>query len=182
MEDIGMSKEILKAKTIKELRAIATELGIVGRWDMTKLQLVEAILGAKNVKVDEQKDVVNESSQSAKDERKIDNHELENVEVECKVENESASINMEQKMTYIENISIGTIVAFKLSNGRVKSAKVMKKSTKNRKLKLETDYGAEYIISYDDVIWVRTGKRWPRGVYKLLKGQVDLNGKEKVQA
>ena len=65
---------------------------------------------------------------------------------------------------------IGTLVAFRLSNGKVKSAKVMKKSTKNRKLKLETNYGAEYIASYDDIIWVRTGKRWPRGVYNLLKG------------
>ena len=177
-----MSREILEAKTVKELRAIATELEIVGRWDMTKPQLVEAILGAKNVKVNEQENVVNESSQSAKDEHEVDNHELRGVEVECKVENESISINMEQKMTYIENISIGTIVAFRLPNGRVKSAKVMKKSTKNRKLKLETDYGAEYIVSYEDIIWVRTGKRWPRGVYKLLKGQVDSNGKEKIEA
>lgn len=87
-------------------------------------------------------------------------------------------VDMAQKMPYIENIEIGTLVAFRLSNGRVKSAKVTRKSTKNRKLKLETDYGAEYIVSFDDIVWVRTGKRWPRGVYKLLKGLVDENGKE----
>ena len=108
----------------------------------------------------------------------------EPVEAEDKVENKSASVkvNMEQKMSYIENIDIGTIVAFRLSSGKVKSAKVTRKSTKNRKLKLETDYGAEYIVSYDDVVWVRTGKRWPRGVYKLLKGQVDANGEERIEA
>ena len=178
-----MSRENLEAKTKKELRAIATELEIVGRWDMTKPQLIDAILGAKSVEENNDKDV-NEDSQSAKDEYKVDNQECENVEVEDKVENESANVivNMEQKMSYIENIDIGTIVAFRLSNGRVKSAKVTRKSTKNRKLKLETDYGAEYIVSYEDVIWVRTGKRWPRGVYKLLKGQVDANGKEKIEA
>lgn len=173
-----MSKEILEAKTKKELRTIATELQITGRWDMTKPQLIEAILRAKSAEVSKQENVVEEIPQSANDECKVDNHKCENVEAEDKVENESASVqvNMKQKMSYIENIDIGTIVAFRLSNGKVKSAKVTRKSTKNRKLKLETDYGAEYIISYDDVVWVRTGKRWPRGVYKLLKGQVDSNG------
>ena len=179
-----MSKEILEAKTKKELRVIATELEITGRWDMTKPQLIDAILGAMSAKACKQEDV-DVNPQSANDECKIDNHEGENnVEAETKAENESAGVkvNMEQKMSYIENIEVGTIVAFRLSNGKVKSAKVARKSTKNRKLKLETDYGAEYIVSYEDIVWVRTGKRWPRGVYKLLKGQVDANGKEQIEA
>lgn len=170
-----MSREFLESKTKKELRAIATEYEIVGRWDMTKVQLIEAILGAMSVKKNEDKKEVSVNSQSANDEYKVDNHKCKSVEVEEKVENKSANvkIDMEQKMSYIENIEIGTIIAFRLSNGKVKSAKVTRKSTKNRKLKLETDYGAEYIISYDDVVWVRTGKRWPKGVYKLLKGISD---------
>lgn len=177
-----MSKEFLELKTRKELRVIATELKITGRWEMNKEQLIDAILRAKSAEDGKHENAVDENSQSANEECKVDNHE--NVEAEDKVENESVSVkvNMEQKMSYIENVDIGTIVAFRLSNGKVKSAKVIRKSTKNRKLKLETDYGAEYIISYNDVIWVRTGKRWPRGVYKLLKGQVDANGKEKIEA
>jgi len=165
-----MSKENLQNKTCKELRELAKSMSISGRWDMTKGQLIDAILGAEAVKT------TNESK-SAKDECKIDNHK-EIVEAEDKVEKESAGIDMKQKMPYIENIEVGTLVAFRLSNGKVKSAKVTRKSTKNRKLKLETDYGAEYIVSYNDIIWVRTGKRWPRGVYKLLKGWVDEIGKE----
>ena len=167
-----MSKENLQKKTCKELRELAKELNISGRWDMTKDQLIDAILGAEVV------ENTNES-ESAKDECKVDNQENV-VEVEDKVEKESANVDvdMAQKMPYIENIEIGTLVAFRLSNGKVKSAKVTRKSTKNRKLKLETDYGAEYIVSFDDIVWVRTGKRWPRGVYKLLKGLVDDNGKE----
>ena len=123
--------------------------------------MVEAILRAE-------KSV--EETESAKEENKIENQN--NADVTEKVEKKAASVevDMEQKMAYIESIKIGTLVAFRLSNGKVKSAKVMKKSTKNRKLKLETNYGAEYIASYDDIIWVRTGKRWPRGVYNLLKG------------
>lgn len=167
-----MSRENLQKKTCKELRELAKELNISGRWDMTKDQLIDAILGAEVV------ENTNES-ESAKDECKVDNQENV-VEVEDKVEKESANVDvdMAQKMPYIENIEIGTLVAFRLSNGKVKSAKVTRKSTKNRRLKLETDYGAEYIVSFDDIVWVRTGKRWPRGVYKLLKGLVDDNGKE----
>lgn len=87
----------------------------------------------------------------------------------------SINIDYESKKRYVDNIEIGTLVAFKLQSGKVKSAKVTRKSTKVRKLKLITDYGAEFIVSYDDVIWVRTGKRWPRGVYNLLKG-ITSNG------
>ncbi len=164
----------LKSKTCKELRELAGSLGIVGRWGMNKAQLIEAILGVKVVETTNNK--------SANDECKVDNQA--GVAVEEKSENESAGtkIDMKQKMSYIENIEIGTLVAFRMSNGKVKSAKVTRKSTKNRKLKLETDYGAEYIVSFDDIVWVRTGKRWPRGVYHLLKGFGDDDGNKEQKA
>lgn len=76
------------------------------------------------------------------------------------------------KAAYVENAEIGTIVAFRLPDGRVKSAKIDRRSTAHRKLKLVTQYGAEFIASYDDIVWVRTGKRWPKGVFNLLKGKV----------
>lgn len=167
-----MSKEVLQKKTCKELREQAKDLNISRRWDMTKTELIEAILRAKNTETGNNKDL------SAKDECKIDNQN--SIEVENKDEKESASVkvDMQQKMPYIENVEIGTIVAFRLSSGKVKSAKVTKKSTKNRRLMLKTEYGAEYIVSYDDIIWVRNGKRWPKGVYNLLKGTGEKNGKE----
>lgn len=166
-----MSKENLQNKTCKELRELAKDMNISGRWDMTKEQLIDAILGAEVVQT-------TDKPESAKDECKVDNHD--GADAEVKDEKGSAdtesNVDMKQKMPYIENVEIGTLVAFRLSNDKVKSAKVVKKSTKNRKLKVETNYGATYIISYDDVVWVRTGKRWPRGIYKLLKGLVDENG------
>ena len=165
-----MSKENLQAKTCKELRGLAGSLNIVGRWDMNKEQLIVAILGAE-IAEDSVK-----GNLSAKDEEKIDNHN--DVEVEDKDEKKSTNVDMGQKMPYIENAEIGALVAFKLSNGKVKSAKIVKKSSAKRRLKLETEYGATYIASYDDVIWVRTGNRWPRGVYKLLKGLSENEIKE----
>lgn len=180
-EDIGMSKDVLSKETCKELRDKAKELNISGRWDMTKEQLIDAILGA------EKTEVGTEQNMSAKDECKIDI--TNDVEAGCqggKEENGPASIkvDMGQKMPYIEKAEVGALVAFKLSSGKVKSAKVINKSSKNRKLKLETEYGAIYVVSYDDVIWVRTGLRWPTGVYKLLKGLGGENGikEQKVEA
>lgn len=79
------------------------------------------------------------------------------------------------KMKYVENAEVGTIVAFKLPDGRVKSAKIERRSTSRRKLKLVTQYGAEFVVPYEDIIWVRTTKRWPKGVYNLLKGKVAEN-------
>lgn len=167
-----MKKEELQAMKVSELAAICKANGIPhyhGKNRFKKDELVEAILG---VGVAEDSKV--ENNKSAKDEVKTDNHD---VEAEDKVEKESANadVDMEQKMPYIEGAVVGTIVAFRLPNGKVKSAKIIKKSTKRRQFMLETDYGAQYITPYEDIIWVRTGKRWPRGVYKLLKGLVDVD-------
>lgn len=77
----------------------------------------------------------------------------------------------------IQNAPIGTIVAFKAPGGRIRSAKIKLRSTVNRRLLVCTEYDAEYNISYDDVIWVKSGKRWPKGVYNLLKGRA-ADGKQ----
>lgn len=159
-----MNKEDLQKMKCRELFKFATSIGIKGAWKMKKADVIEAILGAEKSA---------EVAESAKENIKIDNPD---VEVENKIQKESANIvdvDFEGKMQRIEAIEIGTLVAFKLSNGKVKSAKVVRKSSKNRKLKVETEYGASYIINYEDVIWVRSGKRWPRGVYMMLKGLVN---------
>ena len=159
-----MNKEELQKMKCRELFKLATSMGIKGAWGMKKADVIDAILGAEKSA---------EVAESAKENIKIDNPD---VEVENKTQKESANIvdvDFEGKMQRIEAIEIGTLVAFKLSNGKVKSAKVARKSSKNRKLKVETEYGASYIINYEDVIWVRSGKRWPRGVYMMLKGLVD---------
>jgi hypothetical protein len=165
--------------TVKELREVAKELNIKGRWDMTKTQLIEAITGAESqkanvggitkvIKNDENKS----TTKSATDEKVIDN--TNHAEAETKEEATANKVNVEQKQKYLDNIQVGTIVAFKLSDNKAKSAKVVKKSTKNRKLQVETSYGAQYIIPFENVIWVKTGSRWPKGVYNMLKG-VDVN-------
>lgn len=71
---------------------------------------------------------------------------------------------------YVDNIEIGDIVAFRTESFNVKSAKVVRKSTRGRKLLLETKYGKQFFISFDDVIWVNTNGYWPKWIYNLMKG------------
>lgn len=165
-----MTKESLEQWTVAELMSYCREHGIRcynGKNRMHKSELVTAILQAEQV----------ESGHTTKSAG--DKNEIGNPAGEAVVNGKEAAtgykpvINMERKMPYIESAQVGTLVAFRLANGRVKSAKIVKKSTKNRRFMLETEYGAQYIVSYDDIVWVRTTKRWPLGVYKLLKGMVD---------
>lgn len=174
-----MSKEKLQTLKVSELATICKERGIVhyhGKNRFKKDEMIEAILNSESIEENENQSLLSEAK-SAEDEEKVDN---QIVEVENKDEKKSASMNIdwEQKELYIENSEIGTIVAFKLSSGKVKSAKIVNRNRKKKKLKLETRYGAEYIVSYDSIIWVRTGKRWPKGVYNLLKGIDDNEKKE----
>lgn len=160
--------------TVKELRDKAKVLNISGRWDMTKPQLIEAIVRAES----EDANVGGITRvESATDENTIDNDNA-NVDVEIETKEEkSVNINMEQKQKYLDNIQVGALVAFKVSETKAKSAKVIKKSTKSRKLMVETSYGATHVIPFEDVLWVRTGARWPKGVYNMLKGIGDVDAK-----
>lgn len=74
---------------------------------------------------------------------------------------------------YVEEAEIGMLVAFRIDNTKVKSAKIVKKSTSDKKFLLETKYGAKFLVDFNDVIWVNTTGRWPRWVFKLMKGLDD---------
>lgn len=75
----------------------------------------------------------------------------------------------ERKVQYLDTAELGTLVAFAYKGG-AKSAKIINRSTKDKKLEVETEYGAKLTISYEDVLWIKTGTRWPKGIYNLLKG------------
>ena len=155
-----MTKETLENMTVVELSSMCSELKIKhynGKKRFTKSQMVDAILGAEKLSVEE--------NESAIDESKVETN------TSRAVENKSESAANSDKELYLSNLKMGTLVAFIDDGGKARTAKVKNKSTKNRKLKLETEYGAEYIVDYKSILWVRTGKRWPKGVYNLLKGK-----------
>ena len=72
--------------------------------------------------------------------------------------------------SYIDKADVGMLVAFRTDKMKVKSAKIVKKSTKDQKLLLETKYGVQFLVDYSDIVWVNTTGRWPRWVFKLMKG------------
>nr|DAD64770.1 MAG TPA: Rho termination factor, N-terminal domain [Caudoviricetes sp.] len=137
-------------KKKSEIMKIAEELGVnryKGKNALTKEELVDNII----------------STQQA------NNHDKKSNEKQ-QVENKDISESRDVKDRYLDTADIGCLVAFKIETGKVKSAKIVKRSTSGRKLKVETAYGMEYIVPYDNVLWVKTGTRWPKGVYMLLKG------------
>lgn len=164
-----MSGETLQNMTCKELRTIAKDYDVAGRWDMSKEELIEAILSSISIK--EIADTCAADSDVTDVSESLDECVAESAS-ECAESDCKEEYNPSNKMHYIENANIGMLVAFKLPNGKVKSAKIEKKSSNRRVFKLVTAYGAEFIVPYDDVVWVRTGGRWPRGVYCMLKGIV----------
>lgn len=146
-------KEELNEMSVDELRKYASTLKIKKIRSYRKTELIDVVIETELTKSKE----VKEHKEEDKKVTKSDNKEVTDAD------------RIERKKKYIENIEIGSFVAFKLPNGKVKSAKVTNKSSKTRKLKLETQYGKEFIISYDDVVWVKT-TRWPAGIWRLLKG------------
>lgn len=87
--------------------------------------------------------------------------------------------NKRPKISYVENISKGTLVCFRDEKGKLITAKVYDKHQEDRRLFCETKYGAKYVILFEAVEWVKTGRRWPKYIYEELKGVSNANGKER---
>jgi len=171
----------LLMKKKPEIMSIAKELNIPrykGKSEKTKDELIESILEVQNGKdTQEAASVSDEKTEQVEQPVKVEKKQSKVVAEVQKLKEKKPELTEEQKaekkLSYIEGAKVGTLVAFKTDNGKIKSAMIVKRSTKNRKFKLETKYGASFIVPFDDVIWVRTNKRWPKGVYQLLKGIID---------
>lgn len=146
---------------VAELRNLAKEKGVVGRWNMNKQELIDSICG-----IEIHKDNKKEKTKNEADEGTFNN---------------GIEIDMEGKRKRLDNLTLGMLVAFRCPNGKVKSAKVEKKSSEMKKLYVQTAYGEDHVIDYDDVLWIRTGSKWPKGVYQLLKG-IKEDEKEKIRS
>ena len=141
-----MTRQELTNKTVAELTDICKENGLTyykGKKKLTKAEMVEKILVSNDI----QEDILKTIQESAEETTRSD------------------------KSSYVETVQLGTLVAFREpETGKLNTAKVVAKNSKNRMLKLITQYDAEFIVSYDSIAWVKTGARWPRGIYNELKG------------
>lgn len=179
----NVERKELESKTVDELRKICKERGISyysGGKRLIKSLMIDKLLDS-TVEINKKENNEDIKKSDNKDDKK-DKQIKRPVEADDK---EVALLEAERlirKREYIEQATIGTIVAFKLPNEKVISAVIIKKSTKGRKFMVETKYGAQFKISFDDVLWVRTNKRWPKGIYLLFKQnnkvEVFKDGKE----
>ena len=157
------TKEELETKTVDELRKIAPKVGVKNCRKLKKAELIDAIVDEQPIDVEGK--VVEPVSEKSE------------VKTEVKVEDVVEAIPVtSNREAYVDSAKVDMIVAFKLTNGKVKSAKIIKRSTPKRRFLVETKYGAQFIISFDDVVWVKTGTRWPKHVYNLMKGIGNNNG------
>lgn len=155
----------LEAMKAEELRQMCKDMGITiykGKSRLTKAEMIDKLLSEVE---NDGEEVVENNDKDVEQSEPVPVKSQEEIEAE-----EAAKLAM--RMKYIEEAKVGTIIAFRLESGKVISAMVVKKSTKNRKFKVETKYGAEHIVLYDEVLWVRTNKRWPKYIYNLFKENV----------
>lgn len=133
----------LSSKTVKELLAIAKEYQIVGRHDMKKQQLIDAI--------------------------------VEVVEIEKASSETDAGIANKTHDDYVENLKQGDIIAFQFHNpfGKkiTRSAKVIDPHPGEIGTTVQDKIGNKYFVYKSNILWVKTGKRWPKYIYSMFKGE-----------
>lgn len=153
-----MTRNELEAKKVFELECICKHKNLTyysNRKHLTKGEMIEKILG----------------EEKKTEEVKVETSESGLAKVFSENDKEELQIDRDQKDSYIDKAEVGAIVAFYDENGKARSAAIKNKSTKNKKLKVETEFGREFIVPYDKVMWVKTKNRWPKGVYDILKGR-----------
>lgn len=105
--------------------------------------------------------------------------EKQNIVAQLDISDEQGPIDVDEVLKtvpsgggckYLDDVMPGAIVAFRRPDLTVKSAKVVRKSTSDKKLMVQMKFGANKVIDYSDVIWVKTTERWPKWVFNLLKG------------
>lgn len=171
-------RQQLVGMTVEELRKMCKENGISyyeGGKRLAKGPMIDKIMeSTKEVATNAGEEITKKSVKTNDKTGKKAEQPVKTAE-ELAVEEERRK---ENKLKYIENAKVGTIVAFKTETGKTISAMILKKSTKRRKFKLVTKYGVEFIIGWDEVIWVRTNKRWPKGVYLLFQKNLKKKAEE----
>ena len=161
------TKECLESYTVADLRKIAKNFHIVGRWEMNKSQLIIGILlSQKDLEV--RKESCLNATEVYKAEKKQSEKEQAKETFENKKVMQDNSNNDHSK--YLANIEVGRLVAFNDHNmGIVRTARVVNISQKRQQLKVIDIYGSIEVISFEQVAWVKTGKRWPRRLFHLIR-------------
>lgn len=166
-----MCREDLVKMNVKELLIIAKEIKIVGRHEMKKSELIEAIASKDskvvNVAPISSTSVVKITRQHSDVEQALTKEAKEVWEDSSNV---CEIINLPKpREQYIDNAKVGTIIAFKVNESKVISGMI--EEIHKSDFLVKTRNGVQFTVRKRHIIWVKTGPRWPKGVYLALKGE-----------
>ena len=136
-----VTKENLELLTKDNLLKYSSDFNIKRRYEMRKHELLEILLNCLNSLVDELK------------------IQKEIVEKEKK-EN--------PKQHYIKNLVIGQLIAFEIPKNKMIAGKITE--IKNEHVRVQTKNGVYWNVRKDEIKWIKTGERWPKGIYQAFKG------------
>lgn len=186
-----LKKEELMLLKNTELSAMCKERGIAvyrGKTHINKTEMIDRLLSHKEAetveKPVEKVDSVEVKENTVKTENNKHSERTVNPVVSPAMKKElkdMISQNQEKEETtftpwimgnkdeLIERAEVGTLFAFIDAKGKPRTAKMVNRSSSRRVVKLVTEFDWEFIVSYDSVLWVRFGARWPKAVYNMLK-------------
>lgn len=171
-----LTREELNMLNVENLRKYASSIKVKKIRTYKKPELIEEVIRVQH-EIEEEFGT-DEELRALKVECEKEKEVEDVVEAVEKDNNDCDDIDS-KRLSYIENAPVGTIVAFKIGT-KVKSAMIVNRSSGRKKLKLETAYGKVFVVDYSDILWVRTSKRWPKGIYQLFgkNKAVNTDGKE----
>lgn len=71
---------------------------------------------------------------------------------------------------YIDNMQLGNVVAFTITkDGSQTMLSGRVRNITNDVVTVQTKNGSIFYLKKDQIVWVRTGTRWPLGIYNALK-------------
>lgn len=148
----------LNELTCKELREIAKGYNITGRWDMTKDELINAIskveanISCKDVDIEFETDCA--------------------IKGDMKTNPEGSQKVTKTTLEYLKTAEPGTLIAF--TRGSEKKIAMSGKFIgieENGKIAVESKKGTIFKLNPSNIIWVKTGWRWPRWVFEMFNNR-----------
>lgn len=174
------SKSELRGFTVKELREEAKSLKIKFWYNKTKAELVSDILEAtaenniNNVEENDNMEEIREATIS--EDSTVEKVEAVQAEDEIAADNSYATLISHKKTPgeYIDNVEVGMIIAFATEPEKAISAKVKEifRAAEDNGVKevlAVSKNGYTYKVPRAAIVWVKTGHRWPRGIYDKLR-------------
>lgn len=174
------SESELRGFTVKELREEAKSLKIKFWYNKTKAELVSDILEATaenniNNNVEENGNMEEIREATISEDSTVEKVEAVQAEDEIAIDNSYATLISHKKTPgeYIDNVEVGMIIAFATEPEKAISAKVKEifRAEDNgvKEVLAVSKNGYTYKVPRAAIAWVKTGHRWPRGIYDKLR-------------